>query len=100
MAVRTRQAEPWDGLLEAGRSDERLVREALEGERAPVSCICAKTVALSSGMNGSVSHSSSNPSTMQLPASKMYDRAPMMRAASAADERRRPVTTTTSTPAR
>ena len=32
----TRQAEPWDDLLEAGRADERLVREATEGVRAPV----------------------------------------------------------------
>ena len=32
----TRQAEPWDELLEAGRADERLVREATEGVRPPV----------------------------------------------------------------
>ena len=35
MAV-TRQTEPWSALLEAGRSDDRLVREAYEGARAPV----------------------------------------------------------------
>ena len=32
----TRQTEPWSALLEAGRSDDRLVREAYEGARAPV----------------------------------------------------------------
>jgi DEAD/DEAH box helicase domain-containing protein len=31
----TRQTEPWSALLDAGRSDERLVREAFEGARAP-----------------------------------------------------------------
>jgi DEAD/DEAH box helicase domain-containing protein len=31
----TRQTEPWSALLEAGRSDDRLVREAFEGARAP-----------------------------------------------------------------
>jgi len=36
MAITTRQPEPWDGLLEAGRADERLVREAAEHERPPV----------------------------------------------------------------
>jgi DEAD/DEAH box helicase domain-containing protein len=36
MAVKTRQAEPWDALLDAGRADERLVREAAEHERPPV----------------------------------------------------------------
>src|SRR3712207_8232526 len=36
VAVKTRQPEPWDGLLEAGRADERLVREAAEHERPPV----------------------------------------------------------------
>jgi DEAD/DEAH box helicase domain-containing protein len=30
----TRQTEPWSALLEAGRADERLVREAYEGARA------------------------------------------------------------------
>ena len=34
MAI-TRQTEPWSALLEAGRADERLVREAYEGARAP-----------------------------------------------------------------
>src|SRR6266540_609006 len=32
----TRHTEPWSALLEAGRSDDRLVREAYEGARAPV----------------------------------------------------------------
>jgi DEAD/DEAH box helicase domain-containing protein len=32
----TRRTEPWSALLEAGRSDDRLVREAFEGARAPV----------------------------------------------------------------
>ena len=31
----TREIEPWAGLLEAGREDERLVREASEHERPP-----------------------------------------------------------------
>src|SRR5919201_1885845 len=31
----TRRSEPWSALLDAGRSDERLVREAFEGARAP-----------------------------------------------------------------
>jgi DEAD/DEAH box helicase domain-containing protein len=31
----TREIAPWDGLLEAGRGDARLVREAIEPERAP-----------------------------------------------------------------
>ena len=31
----TRRTEPWSALLEAGRSDDRLVREAYEGARAP-----------------------------------------------------------------
>jgi DEAD/DEAH box helicase domain-containing protein len=31
----TRHTEPWSALLEAGRSDDRLVREAFEGARAP-----------------------------------------------------------------
>ena len=35
MAV-TRRTEPWSALLEAGRSDDRLVREAYEGARAAV----------------------------------------------------------------
>ena len=35
MAV-TRRTEPWSGLLDAGRADERLVREAYEGARDPV----------------------------------------------------------------
>src|SRR3954451_16412132 len=35
MAV-TPRTEPWSALLEAGRSDDRLVREAYEGARAPV----------------------------------------------------------------
>jgi DEAD/DEAH box helicase domain-containing protein len=35
MAVTDRQAEPWDALIAAGRDDERLVREAFEGPRAP-----------------------------------------------------------------
>ena len=30
------RTEPWSALLEAGRSDDRLVREAYEGARAPV----------------------------------------------------------------
>jgi DEAD/DEAH box helicase domain-containing protein len=30
-----RPAEPWSGLLDAGRADERLVREAYEGAREP-----------------------------------------------------------------
>jgi DEAD/DEAH box helicase domain-containing protein len=30
----TRQTEPWSALLEAGRADDRLVREAYEGARA------------------------------------------------------------------
>jgi DEAD/DEAH box helicase domain-containing protein len=34
MAV-TREIEPWSALLDAGRADERLVREAYEGSRAP-----------------------------------------------------------------
>src|SRR4051794_24446687 len=34
MAV-TRRTEPWTALLDAGRADERLVREAYEGARAP-----------------------------------------------------------------
>jgi DEAD/DEAH box helicase domain-containing protein len=32
----TRHTEPWSALLDAGRDDERLVREAFEGARAPV----------------------------------------------------------------
>jgi DEAD/DEAH box helicase domain-containing protein len=36
VAIQTRHAEPWDELLEAGRADERLVREAHEHERPPV----------------------------------------------------------------
>jgi DEAD/DEAH box helicase domain-containing protein len=32
----TRRTEPWSALLDAGRSDDRLVREAYEGARAPV----------------------------------------------------------------
>ena len=31
----TREIEPWDALLEAGRADERLVREATEHARPP-----------------------------------------------------------------
>jgi DEAD/DEAH box helicase domain-containing protein len=31
----TRQIEPWSALLDAGRADERLVREAYEGAREP-----------------------------------------------------------------
>jgi DEAD/DEAH box helicase domain-containing protein len=31
----TRRTEPWSALLEAGRTDERLVREAYEGARPP-----------------------------------------------------------------
>src|SRR6266545_803611 len=31
----TRSIEPWSALLDAGRADERLVREAFEGARAP-----------------------------------------------------------------
>ncbi|HSD78814.1 MAG TPA: DEAD/DEAH box helicase [Solirubrobacteraceae bacterium] len=34
MAV-TRRTEPWTALLDAGRADERLVREAFEGAREP-----------------------------------------------------------------
>jgi len=34
MAV-TRRIEPWSELLQAGRADERLVREAYEGAREP-----------------------------------------------------------------
>jgi DEAD/DEAH box helicase domain-containing protein len=34
MAV-TRRIEPWSALLDAGRADERLVREAFEGAREP-----------------------------------------------------------------
>jgi DEAD/DEAH box helicase domain-containing protein len=34
MAV-TRRTEPWSGLLDAGRADDRLVREAYEGAREP-----------------------------------------------------------------
>ena len=34
MAV-TRRTEPWSALLDAGRQDERLVREAFEGAREP-----------------------------------------------------------------
>src|SRR3954467_11719224 len=34
MAV-TRRTEPWSDLLDAGRADERLVREAYEGARDP-----------------------------------------------------------------
>jgi DEAD/DEAH box helicase domain-containing protein len=34
MAV-TRRTEPWTGLLDAGRADDRLVREAYEGAREP-----------------------------------------------------------------
>src|SRR5919107_5423109 len=34
MAV-TRETAPWTDLLDAGRADERLVREAFEGARAP-----------------------------------------------------------------
>jgi DEAD/DEAH box helicase domain-containing protein len=29
----TRRTEPWSALLDAGRTDERLVREAFEGAR-------------------------------------------------------------------
>ncbi len=36
MVVQTHDIEPWQELLEAGRSDERLVREAQEFERPPV----------------------------------------------------------------
>ena len=36
MAITEREIEPWAGLLEAGRKDERLVREANEHERPPV----------------------------------------------------------------
>src|SRR4051795_97943 len=32
----TPRTEPWSALLEAGRSDDRLVREAYGGARAPV----------------------------------------------------------------
>ena len=35
MAVKTRDIEPWDALLEAGRADERLVLEANEHDRPP-----------------------------------------------------------------
>ena len=35
MAIVEREAEPWDARLEAGRADERLVREAAEHERPP-----------------------------------------------------------------
>src|SRR4051812_38073634 len=35
MAV-TRRIEPWSDLLQAGRADDRLVREAYEGAREPV----------------------------------------------------------------
>src|SRR3954466_15982668 len=31
----TRRIEPWSDLLQAGRADERLVREAFEGAREP-----------------------------------------------------------------
>src|SRR3954463_6269816 len=34
MAI-TRQRQPWTDLLDAGREDERLVREAFEGGTAP-----------------------------------------------------------------
>ena len=36
VTVKTRELEPWHELLEAGRADERLVREANEHERPPV----------------------------------------------------------------
>jgi DEAD/DEAH box helicase domain-containing protein len=36
MTVRTREIEPWTALLDAGRADERLVREQHEHERPPV----------------------------------------------------------------
>jgi len=36
MAIARRETEPWTALLEAGRDDARLVREAYEGARAPV----------------------------------------------------------------
>jgi DEAD/DEAH box helicase domain-containing protein len=36
MTVQTRELEPWHDLLEAGREDQRLVREAQEHERPPV----------------------------------------------------------------
>ena len=36
MPVHTREIEPWADLLQAGRDDERLVREASEHEREPV----------------------------------------------------------------
>ena len=36
MAV-TREVEPWSALLEAGRADARLVRQAYEGARRPIS---------------------------------------------------------------
>ena len=36
MAVQTREIEPWAELLDAGREDQRLVREAQEHERPPV----------------------------------------------------------------
>jgi DEAD/DEAH box helicase domain-containing protein len=36
VAVHTRDVEPWTALLDAGRADERLVREQHEHERAPV----------------------------------------------------------------
>ena len=35
MAI-TREIEPWDELLQAGRADERLVRQAMQHERFPV----------------------------------------------------------------
>ncbi|HEX8122465.1 MAG TPA: DEAD/DEAH box helicase [Solirubrobacteraceae bacterium] len=36
MTVQTRELEPWHDLLEAGREDHRLVREAQEHEKPPV----------------------------------------------------------------
>ena len=35
LVATTRRVEPWTPLLDAGRADERLVREAFEGARAP-----------------------------------------------------------------
>src|SRR6201995_5266932 len=34
MAI-VRDIEPWDALLEAGRADERLVRQAMQHDRSP-----------------------------------------------------------------
>ena len=64
MAV-TRRTEPWSALLEAGRSDDRLVREAYEGARAaglrracPPTCTrrCAQGAGQRAGIDALYTH--------------------------------------------